>query len=92
MFNAHDLIADELMHDHSLGALDYLIDHGRELEFQYQDELFSMSKHGSPKYVTLSHHEKGQDFVSMDELFEKATLLSQPFLEVWKECKIITLF
>lgn len=24
MFNAHDLIADELLHDHSLGALDYL--------------------------------------------------------------------
>lgn len=28
----------------------------------------------------------------MDELFEKAILLVQSFLEGWKECKIITLF
>lgn len=92
MLNAHDLIADELLNDHSLGALDYLIARGRELEFKYKNEIFFMSKHSSPKYVTLSHNEKGQDFDSMDELFEKATLLSQPFLKVWKECEIISLF
>lgn len=79
MLNAQDLIADELLKDYSLGALDYLIAHGREIEFKYKDELFFISKYGSPKYVTLSHNERGQDFDSMDELFEKATLLNQPF-------------
>lgn len=55
MLDAHDLIADKLLNDYSLGALDYLIAHGRELEFKYKDELFFISKHGSRKYVTLSH-------------------------------------
>lgn len=72
MLNAQDLNADELLKDYSLGALDYLILHGRELEFKYKDELFFISKYGSPKYVTLSYGEKGQDFDSIDELFDKA--------------------
>lgn len=92
MLNAHDLIQDELLDNYSLGALYYLIAHGREVEFKYKDEPFFISKYGSTKYVTLSYGDNEQNFDSMDELFEKATLLNQPFLEVWKECKIINLF
>ena len=92
MIGAHDLIADELFNYHSLGALDYLIAHGRELEFYYKSEPFFISIHGSTKYVGLSHGEIQKDFESMDDLFEKATLLDKPFLEVWKECQLINLF
>ena len=92
MLDAHDLISDELLNDYSLGALDYLIAHGRELEFQFQGENFFLSKHVSSKYVSLFHNEIEQAFDSMDEFFEKAKLLEQPFLEVWKECNEFILY
>lgn len=63
MLDAHDLIADELFKHHSLGALDYLIAHGRELEFIFKEKDFFISKHHSPKYVTLSGENKEQDLI-----------------------------
>lgn len=92
MLNSHDLIQDELLDNYSLGALDYLIAHGRELEFQFQGEHFFLSKHVSLKYVSLFHNEIEQAFESMDDFFERAKLLDQPFLDVWKECKNLVFF
>lgn len=88
----HDLIAAELFENHSLGALAYLIDRGRELEFRLGEKSYFLSRDGSKGYVSLWHSKEEQSFASMDDLMEHAVLDGQPFLLVWQEAEMDTLF
>lgn len=49
----HDIIAYELLEKKSLSALIYLIDRGREVEFELNKKTYFISCSGSNKYVSL---------------------------------------
>ena len=88
----HDRIVKELLKDHSLAALIYLIEKGRELEFSLGGATYFLSRHGAQKQFSLWSGDQEQSFDSLEELLENATLAGNSFLAAWPEVQIETLF
>ncbi len=88
----HQYLQDELLNNKSLGALIYLIEQGRELEFSYNDIEYFISCAESKKYVSLWNGENEKSFDSIKELIEKGTIDGKAFLDVWSKVEIETLF
>lgn len=88
----HDIIADELIEHKSLGALIYLIDAGRELDFAVDGISCFISKSNALKYVSLWTESNEQSFDSVEELLECAIVGGDRLLSVWENAKIETLF
>ena len=83
--NMHDKMAKELFDNKSLKALSYLIEHGRELEFEYDKKICFLSKDNSSGFVSIWVEKKEQYFDSMEQLIEKAEINNVSFEEIWKE-------
>ena len=88
----HDQAAQALWETHSLNALVYLIDHGRELEFTADGEAYFLSRSRAAEYVSLWHGGTEQSFDSMQALLEYAVINGRPFLSAWTEVHLQTLF
>lgn len=88
----HDLIVDELFDKHSIAALIYTINVGRELEFTYKDTECFLAKSNSKRVVSLWVGKEEQAFESIELLISNATLGGEVFIKVWSEVKLICLF
>ncbi len=56
--NMYDGVINELFQHHSLAALIFLINNGRELEFSINDQKYFISHSGSSKVVSLWYRRK----------------------------------
>ena len=88
----HDLIADELFSNKSLGSLIYLINKGRELEFIYNGTEYFISRSESQSYVSLWCGKEEQCFASVEELIENSKIGQQKLKDVWMDVEFGTLF
>lgn len=88
----HDIIADELLEKKSLAALIYLIDRGREVEFELNKNTYFISCSGSNKYVSLWNNQIEQSFDSISDLIEYSTIENQLFIYLWNEAEITSIF
>ncbi len=88
----HDLIVDELINKKSLSALIWLINHGRELELSVENIPCFISHNKSNKTVSLWVNQSEQSFNSMEELIQNSTVNEKPFLLLWNDAVIETLF
>lgn len=91
-FTKMDQMEQKLFEDHSLAALEYLIERGRELEFDVQEHSCFLSKYETAEYVSLWVDQEEQSFSSMTELFEKARIGNVSFAESWGTAELKTLF
>ena len=73
-------------------ALFYLIEIGRELEFEFKDESYFLSKDGSSKYCSLWKDKAEYAFNSMEEMFIGAVVDDRYFCEIWSEIEILTFY
>jgi len=90
--NLYDNLANELFQYHSLAALLYLINAGRELEFSYKEIKCFISKNGSAKTVSLWISEDEQAFDSIESLIENAVFCNQQFMHIFHDITLETLF
>lgn len=90
--NVHDNLTNELFQYHSLAALIYLINIGRELEFSYKDIKCFISKSGSTKTVSLWISEDEQAFDSIEALIENAVICNQVLIRIFHNTTLETLF
>ncbi len=90
--NLHDLIVDELINKKSLAAFIWLINHGRELELSMDFIPCFISHHRSNKTVSLWVNQAEQSFDSVEELIQNSTVNEKPFLLLWNDAVIETLF
>lgn len=90
--NMHDKMAKELFDNKSLKALSYLIEHGRELEFEYDKKICFLSKDNSSGFVSIWVEKKEQYFDSMEQLIEKAEINKVSFEEIWEESELNILY
>lgn len=88
----HDLIANELLESKSLSALIFLIDHGRELEFEVNGKEYFISCDSSKKYVSLWENKNEQSFESVLELIKNATIENMCFLTAWEQAELKHLY
>ncbi len=88
----HDKMAKELFDNKSLKALSYLIEHGRELEFEYDKKICFLSKDNSSGFVSIWVEKKEQYFDSMEQLIEKAEINKVSFEEIWEESELNILY
>lgn len=79
----HDHRTEELFSNHSLEALVWLIDAGRELEFTFHGAECFISRSGSAQYVSLWCRHSVQSFPNMESLLHDAVLDGVPFLDAW---------
>jgi hypothetical protein len=91
-YDIHDRIAGELLKGKSLAALIWLIQQGRELEFQVGGHCFFLSRDKARRYVSLWEGQAEQSFDSVEELLENAVIRGEPFLLAWEEAELTTLF
>lgn len=85
-------MVNALLEEKSLEALVYLIDHGRELEFNTFGNTYFISKDKAAKYVSLWKGQTEQSFDHMYDLIEHGRVEGEPFFAIWKESEIETLF
>lgn len=90
--NVHDNITNELFQHHSLAALIYLINAGRELEFSYKSVKCFISKSGSNKTVSLWISEDEQAYDNIDDLIENAVICNQSLIHIFHATTLETLF
>ena len=88
----HDLNTNELISQKSLSALIWLVNHGRELEFRIDNTVCFISRSNSAKNVSLWVNRSEQSFDSMEALIEKSSINQKPFLQIWDDAEIETLF
>lgn len=88
----HDLIVKELETTKSLASLLYLVERGREVELTVGGKGYFLSIHKSQQVVSLWNESSEQSFDSVEHLLENAVIDRQPFLTVWKDAKIETIF
>ena len=88
----HDLIANELLESKALSALIFLIDHGRELEFEVNGKEYFISCDSSKKYVSLWENKNEQSFESVLELIKNATIENMCFLTAWEQAELKHLY
>ena len=88
----HDLIVNELFENKSLSALIFLIDCGRELEFEVNEKEYFISCDSSKKHVSLWENKDEQSFDSVLELIKNATIENVCFLTAWQEAELKYLY
>ena len=88
----HERIVSELTENKSLGALIYLINAGRELEFSMDGKRYFLSRHRSTQFVSLWENGKEQSFDGVDTCLCRAVIDGRPFLEQWDKVRIEILF
>ena len=88
----HEQMVNELFDNKSLKALEYLIDQGREPEFEYNDITCFVSKDNSKRYVSVWVEKDEQAFDSIQDLIENMKIGNIPFEEIWKESELNVLF
>lgn len=88
----HDKICAELFEYKSLASLIFLIDSGRELEFTVCGKEYFISRSNSEKYVSLWGDSNEQSFDSVYELISHAMISDKPFMDVWNDVELTTLF
>lgn len=90
--NAHENITNELFQHHSLAALIYLINAGRELEFSYKGVKCFISKSGSNKTVSLWVSAVEQAYDSIEDLIENAVIGNLSLMHIFHATTLETLF
>ena len=90
--NIHDILVKELFDFHSMAAMIWLVDRGRELEFTYGNKKGFISKDKSAKHVSLWIEENEQAFASTEELIINAIINGETFISIWNEIQLETLF
>lgn len=90
--NMHDKMAKELFDNKSLKALSYLIEHGRELEFEYDNKICFISRDNSRGSVSIWVEKEEQYFDSMEELIEKTKINNFSFEEIWRTSELNILY
>ena len=88
----HDKLTIELFQYHSFGALVYLINAGRELEFSFRDEKCFISKSGSTKTVSLWISKNEQAFDNIEDLIANAMVCNQPLVHMFNDTTLHTLY
>lgn len=88
----HDKMVEELFKTKSLNALIYLIEHGRELEFKYNDIECFISKDHSSGFVSIWVDKKEQAFDSIEELIANAEIDNALFEDIWRDITLGVLF
>ena len=88
----HDVIVEELFNNKSFGALIYLIDKGRELEFSYDGIDCFISCSESNSYVSLWCGKEQQDFESVEKLIVNSKVGEHKLIDIWKDVEFRTLF
>lgn len=88
----HDKMVEELFNNKSLKALIYLIEHGRELEFKYNNMECFISKDNSNRFVSVWVDKKEQAFDSIEALIEKAEIDNGLFEDIWEDITLGVLF
>lgn len=88
----HDLVVKELLELHSIAAMIYLIDHGREIGIEYDNVKGFISKSRSSEYVSLWIGDIEQAFSSTEQLMDNAEIHGIPLKSVWKEIRISELW
>lgn len=83
--DVYDAIVKELFDNKSLSAFIYLIDHGRELEFTYNNKECFVSKDQTQKYVSIWIDKDEQSFESMEQLLEKACIDTFYLIVIWHQ-------
>ena len=86
------MMETEFLEKKSVCAFMFLISLGRELEFSLDGKMYFLSCDKAKKYVSLWDKEAEQSFDSIQELVENAMVAGKPFLSVWAEIQIETLF
>jgi|GEM_PF-541574 len=88
----HQYLQDELLNKKSLGALIWLLDCGRELEFSYNGSLGFISCSETKKAISLWLDKKEYAFDSVSSLLEAKCFADKCLLEIWDAIEIETLF
>lgn len=88
----HQYLQDELFNNKSLGALIYLVEHGREFEFLYDGRLCFISRSETQKEVSLWIDKKEYAFENFTKLIETKIFDNKFMLEIWDDIEIETLF
>ena len=91
-FSCMDQMEQALFGRHSLPALTFLIENGRELEFEADGHTCFLSKYETAQAVSLWVDEEEQPFPSMAALLEQAKIGTADFAAVWDTARFITLF
>lgn len=82
--NIHEKMVKELYDKKSLNAFIYLIEHGRELEFEYNSKECFISRDNSKSSVSIWVNKEEQAFDNMEDLIRKAKIDGVLFEDVWK--------
>lgn len=88
----YDLIENELFEKKSLAALIFLIDGGRELEFNVNGIKCFISCSNSEKYVSLYINKVEQSFDSVLQLIDDAMISDMKFFVAWEQAELECLF
>lgn len=88
----HELIVNELFEKKSLAALIFLIDSGRELEFNVHGYKCFITCDNSKKYVSLYINEIEHNFDSVYELITNAMIADNSFLVAWEQAELEYLY
>ena len=80
--NIQDKMVKELFENKSIKALKYLVECGRELEFNYNNKDGFISRDNSNSFVS----------VCIEELIEKAKIDNILFKDAWKEIVLDVLY
>lgn len=88
--NLHELITNELLNNHSIAVFIMLLEMGREIEFYYQEELFSITRLDN-RYI-LSGGKSVQSFENALDTVTRGTIASQYIINCWFAIKIKALF
>ncbi len=88
MVLVHDLVEREFEEKKSLAAMIYLLEKGREIEFEFDGEVYFMSCDRAQKYVSLWKKQTEQSFDCVEDLIENALVGPATFLAAWESSKI----
>lgn len=84
---SHDAMVRALAEEKSLEALVYLINHGREVEFQTGNICCFISRSPSKGFVSLWIQQEEHPFSSAEAL-----VLDNEFLTAWKQADVETVY
>lgn len=84
----YDIIAEELFNKHSLAALVILITSGRELDFRFKGELYSITWIGNSVKLENAKSGEKQIFSDVIDIPTKGTINNFNFMEVWDEVEL----
>lgn len=65
---------------------------GREVEFYYKDDKYSISNNKEGWYLTKFYSGKDQAFKTVEELLEYGRIDSKKIEEIWEKVKVDTIF